>query len=358
MMEARASNPTLSQSAASARITSKQCTRVSRQQSPSMACRTVCTVDGFQQVVNSATDTDYQLQVVALNEQLAGLPALITFTTADRSLPTAAALDIQRVTGGLATITWSAPVDMGGGKIVMYDFKCIDSANRLIAHYTLDGAAVQTTVSGLSMLASYTISISASNDRTRFGASAMLQLRTGDQSAPSPPRQVQVSDITGGSIRVSCVEPEDSGGSSVSSYQLWVNGEQVDTVATCHFAVFKLRPLFVYSLQIGAVAGSFAGALSTALLISTSAPSAPSVPLNVSAIPTGGGLQVKWLPPHDLGGAAKISNYRVGWWSGTRSWTATIDAEQTVIGRLTPTTPYSKRKKAWRAVLTFVPTQL
>ncbi|TAL07899.1 MAG: hypothetical protein EPO00_08255, partial [Chloroflexota bacterium] len=230
-----------------------------------------------------------------------------------------------------ASVSWTAPSDVGGGPISGYTAKS-SPGNKTCS----TGGALNCTVTGLTNGTAYTFTVTATNG-----------LGTGSPSNPSnsvtpatlPGAPTSVTATPGNaSAPVSWTAPASNGGSAITGYAVTSSpGNKTCTTSgglTC--TVTGLTNGTAYTFTVTATNA-----------LGTSPPSSPSnsvTPLTVPGMPTGvvasGGnaqASVSWTAPTDMGGSP-ISGYTAMSAPGNKTCNTTAALNCTVTGLTNGTT--------------------
>ena len=264
---------------------------------------------------------DYDVQVRAVNGAGNGQWSA-TISGAPQTIP--AAPSIGSVTPGDETlaVVWSAPTDTGGGTIEGYDARYTrsdDPDNWTDLGSIWTSGARQSTVSGLTNGVRYDVQLRAVTDvgTGPWSATASATPRT----APAAPA-INLITVGDGALAVSWSAPSDSGGSTITSYDVryirsdapdkaddnWTERDGIWTSGVLRSTLSSLTNGVGYDVQVRAVNGAGDGSWSaTASATPQTVADAPTINL---ITPGDGALAVSWSAPSDIGGSA-ITSYDV-----------------------------------------------
>ncbi|GAB3684663.1 hypothetical protein GCM10028857_13960 [Salinarchaeum chitinilyticum] len=165
-------------------------------------------------------------------------------------------LTVTDTTSTSITVDWDAASDGGGSGIDHYEIGVDGSADHEVAAGT-----TSTTVSGLAADTEYSIGVAAVDAAGNVSTTAMVSATTGesaDQTAPTAPSNLSVTDATSSSIDVDWDAASDSGGSGLDHYTVSVDGTQEQTVpaGTTSATIAELSPDTSYAIGVSAVDGA------------------------------------------------------------------------------------------------------
>jgi hypothetical protein len=260
-------------------------------------------------------NTTYGFLVIALNEITAcadaasflSYPTVFTTTLPTTPPETPLNLEVVTSTSGMQVVTWSPPIDSGGEPILSY----------LLYSYSDEllyrGTGTEFKRGALSPNQTYGYYLLASNSAGTSQRSALVYRKTAATSsvpgAPTALSIVGVSGAAGGSIRITWTPPMDTGGDNSSlRYQVYRNDVALlpvdQLIASTTFLDEGLSASTQYSYVVRAANAIGFSAVSERLLaLTSSVPTSPNAPTDVTAIAVGGGrLNVTWRAPVDTGG--------------------------------------------------------
>ena len=315
-------------------------------------------------------NTEYRIEVVAVNSEGAGAAASLVVRTlpGDVVVPVAPdapiGLTTRTLTATSMTVSWEAPENDGGAAIGTY------RVSWSIAGVVSDRAEVEAATTelvigqgagqaALQANTEYRIEVVAVNSEGA-GAAASLVVRTlpGDvvaPVAPDAPSGLTTHTLTATSMTVSWQAPENDGGAAIVTYRVsWGLGAQstgegeADVIAPTTELVIggagqtALQANTLYSIQVIAMnAAGQVSAASDALIVRTLmgdvvVPVVPDAPIGLTTRTLAAtSMTVSWEAPENDGGAA-IGTYRVSWSvAGVVSDRAEVEAATTelVIGQ-------------------------
>lgn len=203
----------------------------------------------------------------------------------------------SNVTSNAATLTWVVPTDTGGKPITEY--KVIYSTTSSFATSVMVSTASSSNsfqLSGLERATEYFIRVlsttSEGNSKT-YSTASLSTLQT-----PAGPPSINTVTTTNNSAVISWTAPEDNGGSLLTGYYVYRDGNPVNSTiidpATTTYTITGLSPETQSSYTVVAVNKVGNGQPSTAFISSTK-PNVPSAPtsLTISSY-TGSGANIAW----------------------------------------------------------------
>lgn len=183
--------------------------------------------------------TKYDVRVQASNSfSSAGHSSSAVLITTNSALPPTVPrmFTAVNVTGGLAPLTWLAPDDYGGGRLVEYKLNLTEtSAGKTlelavpVPHSKADPIVYN--AHGLRAQRQYCATIGLLSS-TGLGATATVCFITSMQTPPSSPSGFKVLNTTGGSVAVSFAAPLDNGGAPVSATQVTFSLQSTSSITT------------------------------------------------------------------------------------------------------------------------------
>jgi titin len=210
---------------------------------------------------------------------------------------------------GVVTMAWSPPASNGGRSVSGYRIY-VDGVQR---GGNLATTARSVVVDGLTNGIAHDFQVAAVNTN---GAGAKTEaLRRTPEGPPTSqvPGLPTITSVTPGIGQATVVweAPASDGGSAVTAYRVFVDGEQRgdDLPATARsLLVDGLVNNSTHAFQVAAVNVHGEGGKSAAVVATAAIP--PSAPTSFTAAPQGTGVIVRWQPPSSDGGAP-ITAYRV-----------------------------------------------
>lgn len=276
---------------------------------------------GSVELTGLAPDTAYLVKVTARNAKGssdAGWTALRT----DRreTVPTEPRdLTVTATTRSSLSLRWAPPASDGGRPVTGYQVSVAGQ------HVDVAGqAATTTTVTGLDAGTRYVVEVSAINAKGISPAATTTawtdMVPAPNPSAPDPPRKVKAISATHDSISLRWSPPVSEGGSEITGYGIWVDGDYRGSVTGLGATVDGLQAGTKYRLAVKAISarGSSKAASIDAwtLLQPVPAPTAPSAPRDLEATgATHTTMLLDWRVPADDGGNP-VTGYLVSWGAG------------------------------------------
>ncbi|GMF11679.1 unnamed protein product [Phytophthora lilii] len=263
-----------------------------------------------------ASRTAYQISVVTKNAYLAGVYTTpVPFLMGSATPPTKPE-DVRLIsrTGGMVTLSWTAPFDLGGAGIKSYLVNVSRHSHSVfVGAYTTNENTVF--ANGLLPETSYSATVEAiTKDGVAGEASIPIIFTTTGVSVPGKPSSLSITKRTGGALYVEMTPPLDVGGAPILNYSLFTTSahypnvfHQVYEGPSPSFIVARLTYSTTYKLQYK---------LSDVYTETTSFLSLPDEVQNLVVLSrTGGSVTLFWTTPLDLGGA-DITSYDVSFFLG------------------------------------------
>lgn len=235
-------------------------------------------------------------------------------------------LTVLGTTGGSASLSWEAPLDLGGTDISSYEitfFAGYDTSTKfkqLLSNVSMNVAATLTAkLFGLNATTTYGIyvvgvnDISACVDASAFAGYTAVYATTGSVSAPEVPYNLNVTVSTTGMQEISWSPTTDRGADPVVRYVLFTGaGEILYNGTQTTFRRGSLLPNTTYEYSV--MASNTAGTSVRSPVVSrktTSFVTVPGTPTKlVCTSSKGGEIALSWVTPLDLGGDVLLG-YRI-----------------------------------------------
>jgi chitodextrinase len=155
----------------------------------------------------------------------------------------------------------------------------------------------------------------ANNSTMSAAVSATVNNVTPDTTAPSVPSGVTATAVSSSQINLSWVAATDTGGSGLSGYKVYLNGNQVGATATTGYSATGLSASTTYSYTVAAYdgVGNTSAQSTVASATTPAAPdtTAPSVPAGVTASAVSSSqINLSWSAATDTGGSG-LSGYKI-----------------------------------------------
>ncbi|RHY58875.1 hypothetical protein DYB34_000825 [Aphanomyces astaci] len=254
----------------------------------------------------------YEFQLVARNGIGESAPSPIAFgrTTAATSPTKPLNLTAVNRTGGSLFLSWQPPQDSGGRPIASYfvyrdTVRVGDSQG---STYYLDQANLQADTTYAYFIIAYT--------NIAYGRqSDTLVTKTAAGTLPNSCTDVTVH-ATGGSLSVSWVAPQNSGGVPIISYTsvLRLGGKEVGRLTTAKptatFSLLQFTTTYVFVVNATNTVGSGPAAQAVLKTTNSSVPGAPTSPPTLVSV-FGGNATLSMDVPPDTGGETTRLNFLV-----------------------------------------------
>ena len=256
--------------------------------------------------------------------------ASVSAVTAAASRPGAVSDVGVAVSASALTVTWVAPLDTGGVRVLGYRV----AASPVAADGSGAGSVVTAVASGeattmvlrhLPAATNFSVAVTAFNE-VGFGAvsaTATVVASTAHAVPPGPPQHVVVSVVSATSVAVSWEVPADTGGAAVDLYMVDVapiggvasgTARAVNVTVGTTVTVAGLTTATAYTANVTAVstvAGRGATASAPDTVTTGASVLSPSCPTNVVvANISAGTADITWASPSSSGGDA-ITSYTV-----------------------------------------------
>uniref|UniRef100_UPI003216B04A DUF5074 domain-containing protein n=1 Tax=uncultured Draconibacterium sp. TaxID=1573823 RepID=UPI003216B04A len=287
-----------------------------------------------------SSSTEYTLEVEAFDA--AGnksAKAKLTVSTTDETVPSIPTDFTAVPVETSIALSWTASTDnVGVAGYVVY----------------LDGNSIKTVtetsfvISGLSSETEYTLEVEAFDAAGNKSAKAKLTVSTtapaADEVAPSAPGDL-AAEPAETSIALSWTASTDNVG--VAGYNVYQNGESIETVTETNFTVSGLSSSTEYTFEVEAFDAAGNKSVKAKLTVSTTAPAAdevaPSAPENLVAEPAETSIALSWTASTDNVGVAGYVVYLDG------NSIKTVTETSFVISGLSPETEYTLEVEAFDA---------
>jgi len=228
--------------------------------SPPGAGTIVASVTGTSATVTGLThSTTYYFTVTALSTLYveSDHSGRISATTKDL-LPTAPTnLRSTAVGGTWVELAWDASTPPPGSTITQYNLaKMIPNPWGETPYWIYNGPQLTFRYEGLTPNTGYKFKVRARDSADRISemsTPALVVMTTQDDPTPPPvPANLAASPLSSISIRVSWDAVEDTGGSGLAGYELFMNGALLTSTTFTYKVVENLQPATVYSFQVQA----------------------------------------------------------------------------------------------------------
>jgi hypothetical protein len=161
----------------------------------------------------------------------------------------------------------------------------------------------------------YKAKCAAINQRGRGAFSKTLSASTAAANPPGPVTDFQVSEITGGCVRLTWKEPIDAGGLDIVVYKVFASNLELDITytmnvngSTLNVSIGNLHARITYEFTISAVNSVEMVGIPSTISGVTSYPTSPQQPPAPTLIrATGGALHFSVAAPVDCGGWPLVS---------------------------------------------------
>ncbi|TMW60499.1 hypothetical protein Poli38472_000541 [Pythium oligandrum] len=277
----------------------------------------------------------YQITVAASNgyyQSNASVPLVVRTASPSAPVPPSS-VQVTARTGGSANITWLAPTDSGGSRIIRY--RVVLSAIVGDFQVVKETSGLYLTLYGLRALTEYSGSVQAINaDSLQSDPSNLVVFTTRSATVPSKPNTIVIRRVTGGVVEVEMQPPLDTGGSNITFYTLYATSAQFPTVFkqvyqgnSSIYLLNRLQYRTEYKLRFRLQNVVGASELSDDLSTTTSYLSLPTEPRKLAMVSrTAGTALLSWEPPVDFGGS-DITKYQIMYFIG---YDATLQYQLTI----------------------------
>jgi hypothetical protein len=170
----------------------------------------------------------YQFLVAADNSHRLGKFTTPQSILMDAPTPPSSPLNVQVLsqTGGMATLSWMLPVDMGGALLGEYRVNVSTSADNAFVGSYFTKVSI-TSTNGLLPLRTYSATVEAITKEGLAGEISLpVSFTTTDASVPGKPSALTITKATGGALFVEMSPPLDIGGTPIVSFSLFMTSSQ------------------------------------------------------------------------------------------------------------------------------------
>lgn len=262
---------------------------------------------------------------------------------------------VANITGGAAVVRCAAPLDKGGRPIVVYTVHITRSSDSAelpsLAFNATSDERLHGLVRGLAPLTAYTVRVRASNlltgDVDRIGTSTdEVAFSTTAVTAPSVLAAPVFAGSTGGSVTLTWTTPADTGGATVDTYTVHLNGAPAATVVgqtttTVYGLTRQANPLLAAVTATNTF--NLTSPMSPTTEVNPGPATLPGAPENLVLTPSGGAVFATWDAPVDAGGRV-ILRYHLYYRDSLAAGAFTLASAPTTpdgaVGGLSPTTSY------------------
>ncbi|MDE0116035.1 MAG: fibronectin type III domain-containing protein [bacterium] len=285
-------------------------------------------------------------------------------TTAIPATAPGAPGNVMSVAGdGRLAVTWAAPDDDGGARVIDYTVAYMPDAAACPTDIDITWnprivSTTSATIGGLTNGVAYRVCVRANN---RAGAGGWDSTTAIPATAPGAPGNV-MSVAGDGQLAVTWAAPDDDGGAPIIGYTVAYRANAFTCPASNAIGAWTVRTTSTTSITIGSLANNNAyracvratnSAGNSGWSGTTNSPSdRPGQPTGVQILSTGPDqLTVAWTAPVATGGSA-ITGYNVQWCTASNnacasSWSsASATGASTGISGLTGSTSYGVRVQA------------
>lgn len=272
-----------------------------------------------------AASTRYEVSVVAYNyrsvcvaESLLSSSDELVITTLDGTTPYEPKnLHVAGVTGGAVTIAWDPPLSAVGEPVIAYIVYGGNVGEDLFVLASVDASAPRSlTMFGLQTSSKYQFSVCAENIRGLGRNTTTLSVATLEPTPPGEPKNLQqVPSTSGGAITLSWDPPDDAGGITLQSYDVYRNASLIISVeamdgSTQFTDTDNIVASHIYYYEVFAVNSLVSGDRAASIYARSPAATSPQPPTASVVETRGGSVNVQWTPSPDSGGIP-IQGYKV-----------------------------------------------
>ncbi|RHZ13328.1 hypothetical protein DYB26_002505 [Aphanomyces astaci] len=260
---------------------------------------------------NMKPNTTYVFAVVALTSMshcfnpsyIQESNRIVVKTKLTTAPSTPAAPIVTKATGGMVEITWTPPLDSGGSTSVRY---VLYSLPKMPLYNGTNVSFANYGFRALSNQSYYVVAFSEGGSST---PSPTTLAATTDVSSPSAPTSIGVTKAMADRLVFVWQSPIDTGGATVSDYEIRRNEVSIGHSNTTSFEDSGLMASTSYTYTIMARNSRYPSAFSDPVTFRTANATAPSAPLNVRTVVTGGTVAASWDPPYSNGGLASLGTH-------------------------------------------------
>ena len=319
---------------------------------------TTCTITTDLHLAKLVPGSSYWIAVTALNAVGAGtssvpIQAKLGVPTAPTGVTLGASslTTVAKVTTLAQQVSWTAPGSSGASAITSYQV-CVDPVavdQKYCQAATLTSVTTSATVTGLTLGASYVLTVNAVSSKGHGVNSAPLTFVAGTPAAPTALSAKGLNQ----SISLTWSAPATTGGSPVTGYTATVSpagGSSCGTLSASSTSctITGLKNGTAYTVTVAATNANGTGPRATATATPASGPGKPTI---TTVTPNGNGADVTWTVPTDDGGSP-ITGYTVTASYGPEQHTCTAApaAATCTLTGLKPAQPYAVTVRADNAV--------
>lgn len=175
------------------------------------------------QVFDLLNDTMYVIEVAGANQRGIGeySEPLSVITTAPVHPGPVKAFSLTDVSGGKFQLSWSYPIDKGGGSLVLYRISVLNQNLNTTRVIQVPSTTLNMSIGDLVSNTLYNVSVVAVNEALLEGVPVMTSTMTLGETPPSQPPQPSIVNATGGALNLNVFAPVDCGGSYLISYTVY-----------------------------------------------------------------------------------------------------------------------------------------
>ncbi len=331
----------------------------------------LCTAGGTGTTCTLAVDVNgaalvsgstYRIVVTALNAVGAGtVSAVVDAKLGVPTAPTGITLGtsqlttVAKVTTLAQQVSWTKPSSSGSNALTSYQV-CADLVtptqaycNNSTTRTTVLAPATSATLSGLTLAATYVLTVHAISPKGDGVYSTPLTFIAGTPSAPTS----LTAKGTNQSLSLTWSPPATTGGSAVTGYVTTISpaggsGCATLTASATSCTITGLKNGTAYTVTVAATNANGTGPVASTTATPASGPGKPTI---ATVTPNGNGADVTWIAPTDDGGSP-ITSYTVtaSYGPEVHSCTATPSGGTCTLTGLKTAQPYSVTVRAYNAV--------